>query len=475
MKIIFVRPEYSKIYGKFSLGKRITSSESPPLGLCYIAEVLEMAGHEVRIIDGQAEHKSVEMISRDVLDFEPDVAGITATTPMINDAARIAELVKKENEEIKVVVGGPHVTAMPIETLEAFPHIDVGVVGEGERTMSLIASSISDGRPLSNISGIVWRHGDTVVYNHPGPLIQDLDMLPFPARHLCNPSLYWSISAHGEVGIFTTIESSRGCPFQCIFCYPIFGRTTRFRSAQNVVDEMESVHNDFNVKIIGFVDDTMTVNRKRMLRLCDEVIHRGLHKDVEWGCTTRVDTIDEELLRRMRKAGCVRINYGIESGDPDILKILKKGITLEQAEKAVDIANKVGIETVAYFILGHPYETRETIKGTVNFARKLKADVVEFSIMTPFPGTELWRMIEEKRGGIKLLSENWSEFAHYGHAVISVNDISPDDLLRYQRLAFREYYLRPSYIIPQLFKCLRRPRKTMGMMGSVLAFIKVQV
>lgn len=475
LKIVLVRPEYSKIYGKFSLGKKVTSSESPPLGLCYIAAVLEMAGHEVRIIDGQAERESVERISQVVLDYEPDVVGITATTPMINDAARIAELVKKEREEIKTIVGGPHVTAMPVETLEAFPHIDIGVLGEGERTISSIISSISDDRALSNIDGIVWRHSGTVVYNPPGPMIQDLSMLPFPARHLCNPSHYRSISAHGEVGIFTTMESSRGCPFQCIFCYPMFGRTVRFRSAQNIVDEMESVHKDFNVKIIGFVDDTMTVNRKRVLRLCDEVIHRGLQKEVEWGCTTRVDTVDEEVLRKMRKAGCVRINYGIESGNPDILKITRKGITLEHAEKAVALTNKVGMETVAYFILGHPYETRETIEDTINFARKLNADVVEFSIMTPFPGTELWRMIEKKCGGIKLLNRNWSEFGHYGHAVISVNDISPNDLLRYQKLAFKEYYLRPSYIIPQLFKCLRRPSKTIGIVGSFLAFIKAQM
>lgn len=447
----------------------------PPLGLCYIAAVLEMAGHEVRVIDGQAEHRVVEKISQDILRYKPDIVGITATTPMINDAARIAELVKKEQEEIKTIVGGPHVTAMPIETLEAFPHIDIGVIGEGERTISLIASSISNNRPLSNIDGIVWRHNGTIVYNPPGPTIQDLGTLPFPARHLCNPSHYRSISAHGEVGVFTTMESSRGCPFQCIFCYPMFGRTARFRSAQNIVDEMESVHKDFKVKIIGFIDDTMTVNRKRILMLCDEVIDRGLQKEVEWGCTTRVDTVDEEMLRKMRKAGCVRINFGIESGNSNILKIIKKGIKLEQAEKAVTLANKVGMEIVAYFILGHPYETRETIRETINFAKKLKADVAEFSIMTPFPGTELWKMIEKKLGRIKFLSENWSEFGHYGHAVISVNDISPNELLRYQKLSFKEFYLRPSYIIHQFSKCMRRPRKTVGIVESFLAFIKVQI
>jgi radical SAM superfamily enzyme YgiQ (UPF0313 family) len=177
---------------------------------------------------------------------------------------------------------------------------------------------------------------------------------------------------------------------------------------------------------------------------------------------------------KMKKAGCFRINYGIESGNADILKIIRKGVTLEQAKKAVALTNRIGIETVAYFILGHPYETRETIMDTLSFARKIKADVAEFSIMTPLPSTELWRMIEEKRGGMKLLSENWSEFGHYGHAVIRVNDISPSDLLHFQKLAFREYYLRPSYIIPQLLKCLRRPRKMIGMMGSALAFIKAQ-
>lgn len=475
LRIILIRPEYSGIYGKFSLGKKVTSSECPPLGLCYIAAVLEAMGHEVRIIDGQAEHRSVEKISQDILGYDPDIVGITATTPLINAAARIAELVKKGNEGIKTIVGGPHVTAMPIETLEEFPHIDMGVVGEGEGTISLIASAISNDRPLSNIDGVVLRHNGAVIYNHPGPVSKDLDMLPFPARHLCNPSHYRSISAHGEVGIFTAMESSRGCPFQCIFCYPIFGRTVRFRSAKSIVDEMESVHKDFKVKIIGFIDDTMTVNRKRMLKLCDEVTNRGLQKEVEWGCTTRVDTIDEEMLRKMKKAGCVRINYGIESGNPEILKIIRKGITLEQAEKAVMLANRVGIETVAYFILGHPYETRETIRETINFAKTLKADVVEFSIMTPFPGTELWRMVERKCGGIKFLSKEWSEFGHYGHAVISVNDISPDDLLHYQKLSFKEYYLRLSYIIHQFSECMRRPRKAIGIVESFLAFIKVQM
>ena len=475
MKIILARPEYSKVYGKFSFGKKLTSGESPPLGLCYIASVLELEGHEVRIIDGQAEHKSVEKVVQDVLDFEPDILGITATTPMINDAAKITELVKKEEKEIKTVVGGPHVTALPIETLETFPHIDIGVLGEGERTISLVTSAIMDNHPLSNVEGIVWRHGGKVVYNPAGPMIRDLDTLPFPARHLCNPSYYRSTSAHGEVGIFTTMESSRGCPFQCSFCYPIFGKTVRFRSAENIVDEMESVRKQFDTKIIGFIDDTMTVNRKRMREFCDEVIRRGLQKELEWGCTTRVDVIDGEMLKKMKKAGCVRINYGIESGNAGILKTILKGVTLEQAKKAIALTNMIGIETVAYFILGHPYETRETIRDTIDFARKLKADVAEFSIMTPFPGTELWKMIEQKRGGIKLLSKNWSEFGHYGHAVISVDNISSNDLLNYQKLAFKEYYLRPSYIISQLSKCLRRPRKTIGMMGSVLAFMKTQV
>ena len=475
MKITLVRPEYSKVYGKFSLGKEVTTGEPPPLGLCYIAAILERAGHEVRIIDGQVKHRSPERISQDIINSETDIVGITATTPMINEAARIAELVKKEREEIKTIVGGPHVTALPVETLEAFPYIDTGVVGEGEITMLLTVGSIFDGRPLNDIDGIVWRHNNRVVYNPPAPMIQNLDTLPFPARHLCNPSHYRSNSAHGEVGIFTTMESSRGCPFQCIFCYPIFGRNIRFRSPQNVVNEMEHVHMNFDVKTIGFVDDTMTVNRKRMLRLCDEVMHRGLHKEVEWGCTTRVDTVDEEVLRKMREAGCIRINYGIESGNPSILRIIRKGITLEQAEKAVALTNKVGIETVAYFILGHPYETRETIRDTINFAKKLKADVVEFSVMTPFPNTELWRMIENKCGGIKLHSKNWSEFGHYGHAVISVNDISPNDFLRYQKLAFKEYYLRLSYIIPQFFKCLRRPKKAFGLAVSLFAFIRAQV
>ena len=457
MDVSLVNPRYSEFYGSFTKAKEMTSSSPPPLGLEYIAVMLEMNGHNVQIIDAEVEKLTVEETVKKVRHTNPDIIGFTATTPVIKRAHKISILLKEENPDLISIVGGPHPTALPIETLKEFDFFDYVVKGEGEYTITELLKSIENKREIDDIQGIAFRKEGEIIETSNRPFINPIDDLPFPARHLIDRSKYIIETVHGERGRFATIQTSRGCPFKCIFCFPVLGNKTRYRSPENVLSELKILKKKYKIDVVGFVDDTWTLNIKRAKEICDLIIGEGI--DIEWGCTTRVSPIDKELLEKMKKAGCVRVNFGVESGDPEILKVTKKGITIDQAKKAFKMTKEVGMETVAYFIIGHPYETRESMKKTFELAKTLKPDVAEFSIMTPFPKTELDEMIKRGEGNMRIVSNDWEQYAHYGNAVISVGDFSDTDLLEWQKKAFRSFYLRPSYAIPKLLKTVKKPKE----------------
>jgi radical SAM superfamily enzyme YgiQ (UPF0313 family) len=246
----------------------------------------------------------------------------------------------------------------------------------------------------------------------------------------------------------------------------MFGRKVRFRSPVSVVSEMEECVNTYNIHHFEFIDDTLTVDKPRIMKICDEIIASGLK--VRWGCTTRVHTVDKPLLIKMRQAGCFRINYGVESGNSEILKKIKKGITLDQAKRAVKWTREAGIESGTYFMLGHPYETKETIKETIKFAKELDPDLAGFSILTPLPGTEVMSMIERGEGGIRLVTQDWSKYVHYGNAVIEGNDFTREDLLKFQKKALLSFYTRPKSIL----RISTNPEKWPATIRSAYALFK---
>lgn len=471
MKILLINPPWSDIYGSYK--KAAVLSKTTPSGLMYLASYLiKYGGYDVNIIDAEAEMLSYNEIQQKIEDLSPNIVGVTATTPLFPKAKKIANIAKKIDKGIKVVVGGPHVSALAKESLDDCTDIDMVVIGEGEVTFYELVKAIENGENESElyaIKGIGFRDKKGAVLTQNREPISDLDSLPFPARSLVKNELYRYSALIKDEKKMTTIQTTRGCPFKCIFCYPMFGRNVRFRSAKSIINEVEDAVNNFGIEFIYFVDDTMTINKKRMFDICNGFIEKGLNNKVKWFCTTRVDTVDKELLSKMKKSGCIRVNFGVESGNSEILKIIKKGITVEQVILAFQDAKDIGLEAVAYFIIGHPHETKDTIKDTIKLAKKIDPSHAEFSIMTPFPGTELYKMIQKNEAGMKIKITDWNNYAHYGNVVIELDDISSKELLKFQKQAFRQFYLRPKKILEILKKTTIK-----NIIKSGYAFLKSQ-
>ncbi len=372
----------------------ISTSRCPPLGLLYIASVLEQDQHDVRVWDPKGEtRKTVEELER----FDPEVIGISILTPNVGWGKNIAGILKERVSGAVLVVGGVHATALPVETIQAF-QADVVIVGEGEYTMRELCKRVEEGRSMRGLKGLCYRKGKRVVQNGGRELIPNLDELPFPARHLLDFEWYLKPTGkHSRIrGVFlersTIMMTSRGCPYRCIYCgsHLVFGRRVRRRSIENSVDEIEHLINKYGIMGIWFVDDTFTVNTRWCVRFCKELLERRL--DLTWGCQARVNVVSRELLREMKKAGCVQVDFGVESGSQRVLDSLKKDIRLDDVRKAFRIAKEVGLRRMASFMVGSPFETHDDILCTYRLAKELKPEYTQFFYATPFPGTELYDM-----------------------------------------------------------------------------------
>ena len=423
---------------------QFTKYPQPPMGLALLAAVLEGKGHKVSIVDANAlQLKPQDVVSR-VTDV--DIAGLTAMTPTISAAIDIARQIKGAKPELPVILGGAHATLLPEETLAAAPEIDIIVKGEGEETIVELLHAIENKQPLTEIQGISYRKDGGVVNNPVRAKTIDLDSLPFLAYHLLPWKRYKPHPPHGRALPFAVIITSRGCPYQCAYCSkPIFGTKFRAQSPKRVVEELAYYQDELGIREFAFYDDVFTLDKKRAYAIADEIIAKGL--SMQWTCETRVDLVDRELLFHMKQAGCYSVAYGIESASQEILDALHKGITLKQIEEAVRITREAGLQTVGYFMIGSPGESPETIKRTIQFAKKLKLDFAQFSVTTPFPGTELYELYSEgERGNV-----SWEDFVYEGAGkkvapVFETNALSRTDLQYWVGRAYREFYLRPSYV-----------------------------
>ena len=421
----------------------------PPLGLMYVASYLkEHSPHSVHILDAQVEKVNYKQLKEKISRINPDIVGIQATTFTLIDSMLTAKIVKELNKNIKVVLGGPHVNIFPDETI-SIKDVDYLVLGEGERTFTELIKHIDNKARLNSINNLVFEHNNRVIHTKKGNLIEDLDFLPFPARELTPYKKYHSLLA--KKSPITTMMTSRGCPYKCLFCdRPHLGKKFRYRAAENVVDEMEHCI-QLGIKEIFLYDDTFTINRQRVLDICSEIKARKL--DIAWDIRARVNTVDYEILKALKKAGCERIHYGVEAGNPEILKILRKGITLEQAKKAFKMTRKLGIQTLAYFMLGNPGEGKKEILESIKLSKQLKPDFVHFSITTPFPSTGLYRLGLEK--GI-LSHDYWKEFAKSPsrdfQPELWEEKLTREELIQLLRYAYKKFYMRPTYITKSLFK-----------------------
>lgn len=417
----------------------------PPMGLALIAAVLERAGYQVTVVDANALGLPIEKVATLVSDA--DVVGLTAMTPTIGAATGIARYLKQTNPGLTIILGGNHATLLPEETLAAASEIDVIVRGEGEETIIELLQALEQGRVLDDVPGISYRKNDEVINNPPVSSDVDMDSLPFFAYHLLPWRKYKPHPPHGRAYPFAAMITSRGCPYQCSYCSkPIFGSRFRAQAPERVVDEIIYYQDRFGIKELAFYDDVFTLDKKRACAIADEILKAGIK--LHWTCETRVNLVDKGLLRHIKQAGCYAVAYGIESASPDMLDILNKDITLEQVEEAVSITQEVGLQTIGYFMLGSPGESPETIDKTVQFAKKLKLDFAQFSVTVPFPGTRLYELYLD---GGEIDSIPWESFIYAGAngqetPVFESSQLDRSALYHRVKRAYREFYLRPSYI-----------------------------
>ena len=339
MKVCLISPPYN------SAVKSVVGVSSPPLGLAYIASMLRQ-DHDVKIIDSNILNYTIEDVEKELRSFYPDIVGITSVTPSIYQAYEVAETAKRMRKDCTVVLGGPHATFLPIETLKECRYVDVIVRGEGEETIKDLVETIEKGENLDNVKGITFRKGDEIVDVGPRLFMKDIDDIPFPSRDLLPIHLY---NVNGVK--YTTMLTSRGCPFRCSFCSSsrLFGGSWRGRSPENVLEEMKNIYDEYNIRNFEFMDDTFTLDQKRAERICDGIVEEGL--DISWGASSRVDTLSKKLVEKMKKAGCWILFLGIESGCQKILDAVGKRITIEQAKKAVKIVKDAGIQVLGSFII----------------------------------------------------------------------------------------------------------------------------
>jgi anaerobic magnesium-protoporphyrin IX monomethyl ester cyclase len=425
----------------------IDTRVSPSLGLAYLAAVSERRGDEVRIHDGDVEDTLVQDVVRA---FRPDLIGISANTTQVMSAWNEAARIKEVAGEIPIVLGGPHPTVLPHESA-ALPQIDLVARGEGEGTWEELSERLAAGRDWRGVAGLTYRH-DGEIIDEPSRAALELRELPRPAYHLFNMTRYTNVQPATDriKGFSFPIMTSRGCPYRCSYCSQIMERRWRMRSAEDVVDEWEWLVRDLGAAEIGVLDDSFNIQRQRVLDICDLLIERRL-SHIPWIMINgiRANLTDEELLGKMRAAGCVRTAFGVESGNQEILdSVIHKQLTLDQVRSAFAAAKKVNMETIGFFMIGMPGETEQTMEETIRFACELDPLVANFSIATPFPGTEMYDMVREHG---RILADNWDDFVFFeGTARFEYPNLPAELVERKWKEAYRRFYLRPRRVLRTL-------------------------
>ncbi|MDP8235249.1 MAG: radical SAM protein [Candidatus Erginobacter occultus] len=449
MKVLLINPAFScdLVFG--NAAGRI-GALLPPLGLAYIASILEKNNHEVDIIDGvllaTKFDRGLEYIRDIISKSEASVVGVTATTPQIQAAIDTINMIKTIDPKKITVLGGPHITAVP-DTLLAVRSIDYGVWGEGEYSFLEFINKLADGEKPEGTPGIITRNGGRAAFI-PRSYQAQIDEIPFPARHLLPFQEYRPAITNYRRLPATQIITSRGCPYHCIFCHKsTTGNVFRAHSPEYVLREIETLIDDYGVKDIQIFDDTFTLDPERVQRICEGIKERKL--DIGWNCMTRADRLTPDLLKLMKSAGCYQIGVGIESGSPRILKLIKKGVDKDVLKGAVRMIKAAGIETRCFFMIGLPTETRDEVKMTIDFARELNPQVAQFLIATPYPDTEMWELCREN--GV-INSSDFSGFTMYRPDCLPFHSdtLAPEELRKLYRSAIITYYLRPRYFFAKL-------------------------
>ena len=470
-KTLLVNPPFS-VSERYGSDMKKFGGVSEPLGLAYLASSLEKNGFSVRIIDAPAEGFSSRDIVESCITEEVNLIGVTFLSPMFSSIKKLAEQVKRYHPEVTIIAGGPHPSALPERTLEEIPSIDIICVGEGERTIVEVAEYLSGKREIKDIKGIAYRDGNQIRLNSPRPMENSLDSLPPPARHLLPMNEYKLTATRTKgSGFCPTIILARGCPFNCQFCSHPFGRTFRHHSVNRIMEEVTELIENYEITQVNFEADTLTINKAFVMELCNAIIDRKLN--IAWTCESRMDTIDEEMLRIMKKAGCWQISYGVETGSQRLLDYIVKGLTKETIIETFRITKKIGISIRGFFMLGLPTETKKESLKTIRFAQKLNPLWAQFTITIPYPGTPMFQQLQREG---RIQHYNWTDYNTWGgwadKKLPYVSEGRTEEEIKdLQKKAMRMFYMRPIVVFKHI-KSISTMQDFKKLLNGVVILVK---
>ena len=445
MKILLI--SVSPLHIRYSTLKRAKKKIStfPPLGLLYIGAILEEKGHSVKVIDFRSEENPVETIKK----YLPtvDVVGINVYTKACEKVRQLAKIIKQHDPELPIIIGGPHCLFYPDKALVDIPEADISVEAEGEPVVNNILEALQGDKDFSKIHGVRYRKNNEIRIGKTPIVIFDLDSIPFPSRHLVEKYEY------GKVGKyffykprFTTMLTSRGCPFKCRFCTRHISSIEKYRvrSAENVINELIEISQKY--KSVSIVDDNFLVDKKRVHRVMDGIIENGIDMEI-YIQGARVDSADRNLYKKLKKAGVKHLYFGLESGNQDVLDFYKKKITLPQIRKTINLCREMEFFTIGNFILGAPIETKRHIEQTIKFANSIPLDIAVFNPLGYQRGSDLWNEAV-KNGKIKKDEKTIADSRK------GLGNFTPEELEKYCVKATKRFYLRPGYISKQILRCI---------------------
>lgn len=467
-KVFLIQPPLT-VNELFARGSKTSASIIPPLGIAYIAAYLCKYGHECRILDGVAEPFPFQKICELVRGY--DVIGITVVSTYAVRAVELIQALKRYGISQPLVVGGPHVTAMPESLLER--GADFAVIGEGEITMRELIECLTGGTDIKKVPGLVFYENGRLVYTSPRKHIEPLDQIPLPARHLLPMHMYRSSIARSTRQPSHSMLVSRGCPGVCTFCSKkTFGTMTRYFSVDRIVEEFFILRNKYGARDVAVWDDNFIANSDTVMAVCEQLKKRSF--DLPWSVEARIDGVNRHTLSALKEAGCNFIAYGIESGSQRVLYYIRKGITKEEIVETICLTKEAGIPIRGYFMLGLPTETREEMEETVRFAIELDIELATFTLFVPLPGTAEYRRAL-KSGTFTdpeyFLHKIIPEFNFLDNPIYVPEGMTAGELLSIHRRAYNRYYLRPGMLIRKLIS-IRSAEELHNLLNGGLTLVK---
>lgn len=475
LRITFLNPPFLKKFSRPQRSPAVTKSGTLyyPMWLSYAAALAEKQGHEIDVIDAPADGYDEDTVLKKLREFSPDLIVSDTSTPSIYNDIQVCEKIREIMPQVFILLVGTHISALPEESLALSKSVDAVAFGEYDQTVVEVAEAVSQQRDMQSVKGIYYWDSGTAVRNQQRPLLEDLDQIPFVStvyKRFLRMENYFNPNALYPM---VTIVSSRGCPFRCIFCvYPqtMMGHKMRLRSVKAVVDEIEFIAGAFRgVKAVFFEDDTFTANKQRCIEISSEIVRRGI--DISWTANARA-TLDYETMSAMKKAGCRCLCVGFESGNQGILDIMKKKITIEGMENFMQDARKAGILVHGCFMVGLPGETRDTMMQTLDLAKRLCPDTVQFYPVMIYPGTEAYNWYQER--GL-IATRDFSQWITPGglhNTVIRTDELSSEELVRFCDFARRKFYLRPRYFFYKIRQMVTHPEEVRRNLKAARTFVR---